>query len=197
MHSSFRYVIVGSAVAVACSISVASLVMASNRQSVLISSPAAVTSPTTIESAILTAGDAIVSKKPDLATVSAGIQSDQPTASAAQGDLAAKAAKLIARIKSLGVPDSDLSTTGYWVGPTYSMNGETITGYRASEQLRIKWHNVDTVGKTLDAIVQEGGATAISVGFGLNDPKSAEGEARRSPSRMRDRRRRRWPRPPA
>jgi hypothetical protein len=37
---------------------------------------------------------------------------------------------------------------------------------------------VDTVGKTLDAIVQEGGATNINVGFSLADPRSAEADAR-------------------
>jgi len=37
---------------------------------------------------------------------------------------------------------------------------------------------VDTVGKALDAIVQEGGATNVSVSFGLADPKSAQAEAR-------------------
>jgi hypothetical protein len=53
-----------------------------------------------------------------------------------------------------------------------------IDGYRASEQLVLKWHNVDTVGKTLDALVQEGGATQIGVSLSLADPKVAQAEAR-------------------
>jgi uncharacterized protein YggE len=76
------------------------------------------------------------------------------------------------------VPDQDLATAGYWVGPIYNPTGQSITGYRASEQLTAKWHNVDNVGKALDAIVQEGGATNVSVSFGLADPKSAQAEAR-------------------
>jgi len=164
------------AIAVTCALAVAAIVIASNRPALLLSAPSASTS--TITPAILTSGDAIVTRKPDLAVASAGIQSEQSTASGAQGDLAAKAAKLISRIKALGVADKDLSTTGYWVGPVYSQSGQTITGYRASEQLQVKWHNVDTVGKALDAIVQEGGATNLSVSFGLADPKSAQAEAR-------------------
>ncbi|HEY0832171.1 MAG TPA: SIMPL domain-containing protein [Candidatus Dormibacteraeota bacterium] len=165
-------------IAIACSVVVAALVIAFDRPVVLTSSPSFTTASSTIAPAILTSGDAIVSRKPDLAIVGAAIQSDGSTASAAQSDLAAKAAKLIARIKSLGVPDSDLNTTGYWIGPIYAPQGQTITGYRATEQLAAKWHNVDTVGKALDAIVQEGGATSISVGFGLADPKPAQAEAR-------------------
>jgi uncharacterized protein YggE len=165
-------------IAVTCSVIVAALVIAFDRPVVLTSSPSFTTASSTIAPAILTSGDAIVSRKPDLAIVEAAIQSDGSTASAAQSDLAAKAAKLIARIKALGVPDSDLNTTGYWIGPIYAPQGQTITGYRATEQLAAKWHNVDTVGKALDAIVQEGGATNISVGFGLADPKPAQAEAR-------------------
>ncbi len=173
-----RAILVPVGIAVTCSLVVVAAVTALNRPVVLVGSPSATMTSTTIEPAILTSGDAIVSKKPDLAMVAAGIESQQGTASAAQADLASKAAKLVARIKALGVPDKDLGTTGYWVGPVYESTGRTITGYRATEQLQVKWHNVDTVGKTLDAIVQEGGATNISVSFGLADPKSAQAEAR-------------------
>lgn len=177
MHPTIRVVVISLAAALFCTL-VAAVVVTSNRQPIFLTTPSAATSPTTIEPAILTSGDAIVSKRPDLAIVSAGVQSEQATAAGAQADLASKTAKLVSRIKSLGVADKDLSTTGYWVGPIYSPPNETISGYRAVEQLQVKWHNVDTVGKTLDAIVQEGGATNISVSFGLADPKSALADAR-------------------
>ncbi|TMG00933.1 MAG: DUF541 domain-containing protein [Chloroflexi bacterium] len=166
------------AIAIACALAVAAIVIAGTRPSTLFAIPSATISSATIEPAILTSGDAIVSRKPDLAVVSSGIESQQSTAAAAQADLATKTAKLISRIKALGVADKDLGTTGYWVGPVYSSTGQTITGYRASHQLQIRWHNVDTVGKALDAIVQEGGATNVTVSFGFGDPKSAQAEAR-------------------
>jgi hypothetical protein len=164
------------AAAIVVSIVIAAVVVA-NRPPILVNVRSA-TGSSSIDSAILAGGDAIVSRKPDLATVSAGLEAQASTATAAQKDLAAKAARLIDRIKALGVPDKDLSTSGYWIGPVYGSSGQSITGYRASEQLQFKWHNVDTVGKTLDAIVQEGGATNISVGFGLANPKAAQAEAR-------------------
>jgi uncharacterized protein YggE len=173
-----RSSIVTAGIAVACSLIVAAAVTSLNRPIVLTGAPSAAIANSSITPAILTSGDAMVSKKPDLAIVTAGIESQQGTAAAAQSDLASKAAKLIARIKALGVPDQDLSTAGYWVGPVYNTTGQTITGYRAGEQLRAKWHSVDSVGKVLDAVVQEGGATNVTVGFGLADPKSAEAEAR-------------------
>lgn len=156
----------------------AAIVLASNRPPVIVTSPSATTTTSPIQQAILTSGDATVSKKPDLAIVGAGIDAQASTASAAQSDLNAKASKLIARIKALGVADRDLNTTGYWIGPVYAAGSETITSFRATEQLQLKWHNVDDVGKALDAIVQEGGATNIYVTFTLNDPKPAQAEAR-------------------
>lgn len=165
-------------IALTCAVAVAAIVIVSNRPPVILSSPTAATTASPIEQAILTSGDATVSKKPDLAIVGAGIDSQAPTASGAQSDLNSKAARLIARIKALGVADGDLNTTGYWIGPVYAPGGETITSFRATEQLQLKWHNVDGVGRALDAIVQEGGATNIYVAFTLNDPKPAQAEAR-------------------
>ncbi len=169
------YVPIG--VAVACATAVAALVVASNRPTFLTTVPSATTSSTSTP-AILTGGEATVSKKPDLAIIGAGIDAQASTASAAQADLNAKASKLIARIKALGVADGDLNTTGYWIGPVYGSGGQTVTSFRATEQLQLKWHNVDSVGRALDAIVQEGGANNIYVTFTLNDPKPAQAEAR-------------------
>jgi uncharacterized protein YggE len=153
-------------------------VLAAGRPPVFITSPGASSTTTSIETGVVTTGDGSVSKKPDTAFLYAGVESQQPTASGAQSDLAGKAAKLIARVKALGVADKDLNTAGYSVGPVYTPNGQTVSGYRASEQLQITWHSVDTVGKALDAIVQEGGATNVGVSFGLADPKAAQAEAR-------------------
>ncbi len=106
------------------------------------------------------------------------MESQQSTAAAAQSDLASKAAKLIARAKALRIADADINTSGYSVGPYYSSSGQTISGYRAGEQLQIKWHDVGTVGKSIDALVQEGGATQVNVSFGLANPKTAQADAR-------------------
>lgn len=177
MQTPLRLLAIPATVAVACSILVAAVVLANNRPTILVTTGAASTTSTP-DTGILTSGDATVSVKPDLAIVSAGVDSQQSTASGAQSDLARKASQLIARVKAIGVADRDVTTSGYWIGPVYSSTGQTVTGYRATEQLQLKWHNVDSVGRLLDGIVQQGGATNISVSFGLNDPKAAQAQAR-------------------
>jgi uncharacterized protein YggE len=177
MQPTFRTVVLSAAAGTLCALTATLAVLAVSRPSILLTTPSASTTSTPA-AGVITSGDAIVSKKPDLALISAAVDSKQGTASAAQQDLASKAAGLIARAKALGIADKDINTSGYSVGPSYAPNTNTIDGYRAFEQLLLKWHNVDTVGKALDALVQEGGATQISVGFTLADPKAAQAEAR-------------------
>ncbi len=177
MQPGFRTVVFSAAVGTLCALAATLGVLAVSRPSILLSTKTAASTTSTFDPGVLTSGDAMVSRKPDLALISVGVESKQNTASAAQQDLASKAAKLIARAKALGIADKDVNTSGYFVGPNYLSNG-AIDGYRAFEQLFLKWHTVDSVGKTLDALVQEGGATQISVSFTLADPKAAQAEAR-------------------
>ncbi len=163
MHSTIRTVVFSAAAATLCALVATLAVLAVSRPSILVTTPSATSTISTFDPGVITSGDATVSRKPDLALISAAVESKQGSASAAQSDLAGKATGLIARAKALGIPDKDISTSGYSVGPSYAL---------------LKWHNVDTVGKTLDALVQEGGATQISVGFTLADPKAAQAEAR-------------------
>ena len=178
MQSTFRTALVSAAVGTLFALTATLAVLAVSRPSILITSPSASSTTSTFDPGVITSGDAIVSRRPDLALISAGVVSKQSTASAAQQDLASKAGALIARAKALGIADKDINTSGYSVSPSYAPGGDTIDGYNASEQLFLKWHNVDTVGKTLDALVQEGGAMQISVSFTLADPKAAQAQAR-------------------
>ena len=177
MPSNFRTVALSAAVAALCALTATLAVLAVSRPSILLAAPSASSITSTFDPGVITSGNASVSKRPDLALISVAVDSKESSASAAQQDLANKAGKLIARAKALELADKDINTSGYWVGPNYTSYG-VIDGYRASEQLLLKWHNVDTVGKTLDALVQEAGATQISVSFTLADPKTAQAEAR-------------------
>jgi len=179
IRPSLRPVLFSGAIATVCAVAVTLAVIVASRPQIVVAAAAAVPQSTsTFTPGVFTSGDAIVSKKPDLASLSVGVESLMPTASAAQKDLASKAAKLIARAKSLGIADKDISTSQYSMSPNYVGAKATIDGYRASEQIQLKWHNVDTVGGALDSLVQQGGATSVSVGYGLASPKAAQAEAR-------------------
>lgn len=176
MTPSARPVLFSGAIATVCAVAVALAVAAGNRPQVVVAAPAALPQSTT--PGVFASGDATVSTKPDVAFLMVGVQSSKPTAASVQSDLASKAAKLIAKAKAIGIADKDISTSGYSVNPNYVGSNPTIDGYVASEQISLKWHDVDTAGNALDALVQSGGATNVSIGFGLADPKAAQAQAR-------------------
>src|SRR5229473_1752240 len=193
MPSTLRTVAFSAAIATLCALAATLAVLAVSRPSILLAAPSAssaTTGTSTFDPGVITSGDGLVSKKPDPALISVGVESKESTATAAQQDLAAKAGKLIARAKALGLADKDINTAGYFVGPNY-LPGGSIDGYRASEQLRLKWHDVDTVGKALDALVQEGGGGSTEPRdrrrslSGSGDGRGGGGEARQGATRER------------
>ena len=178
MSTSLRQALVVAAFAVLCSVSVTLGVVGLTRAPIALATQPSTTNPfTTYTPGIITTGDATVSKRPDMAFLNVGVEAQGSTATAAQKDLAGQAARLIARAKSLGIPDQDINTSGYSIGPRYTTDG-AVNGYQAAEQLELTWHNVDNVGSALDALVQQGGATRVSVSFGIADLKAAQAEAR-------------------
>ena len=179
MPSAIRQTLITTATATVCALVVALVVVAAARP-VILQTPLTNVAATTsyFNPGVITGGDATVSKRPDIAYINVGVEAQASSASKAQKDLATLANKLIAKAKSLGIPDKEINTSGYSVGPIYSNDGRNITGYQAGISLNLKWHNVDNVGTALDGLVQQGGATRISVSFGLNDPKAAQAEAR-------------------
>ena len=183
MPSAFRQTLVTAAFATLCALVATLVVVVATRPATLATGPiqtlAADTTGSTFNPGVITNGDATVSKRPDVAFISVGAEARGSSAGQVQRDLASIMTKLIAKAKSMGIPDSEIDTANYSVGPVYAPEGNaTITGYFASEQLNLKWHTVDSVGNVLDGLVQQGGATRISVSFGLNDPKAAQAEAR-------------------
>ena len=179
MPSAIRQTLITTATATVCALVVALVVVAAARP-VILQTPLTNVAATTsyFNPGVITGGDATVSKRPDIAYINVGVEAQASSASQAQKDLATLANKLIAKAKSLGIPDKEINTSGYSVGPIYSNDGRNITGYQAGLSLNLKWHNVDNVGTALDGLVQQVGATRISVIFGLNDPKAAQAEAR-------------------
>jgi len=180
MPSAVRQTLITTAIATASALVVALVVVATARPVILQTPFTNVAANTSyFNPGVITSGDATVSKRPDIAYINVGVEAQSSTATGAQRDLATLANKLIAKAKSLGIPDKDINTGGYSVGPIYSPDGRAvITGYQAGESLNLKWHNVDNVGSALDGLVQQGGAMRIGVSFGLNDPKAAQAEAR-------------------
>lgn len=126
-------------------------------------------------------GTAIISLKPDMASLYLGVNAQATTATLAQSSASKAMAAVIAAVKKQGVADTDLATQGINLNPTYDPNiGGTahVNGYQASQSLSVKVRDLDKVGPIIDAGVAAGATSVGGISFSLADPTAATDQAR-------------------
>ena len=130
---------------------------------------------------IVVVGEAKLSYRPDIAYLTLGAVEQAATAEAAQAQLATRLAKVFERAKSLGIGDGDVANGTYNIQPQYVYKAATpprISGYQATQQVVVTLRDVKAVGRVLDAIVRDDGATTASIRFALGAGKDPELDAR-------------------
>ena len=122
-----------------------------------------------------------VTRVPDVAIISAGVVSRATTATAALQDSADRMQKVLAALKRAGVNDRDIQTSSVSLNPEYRYpENQTpqLVGYTASNQLTIKFRDIRTSGKILDALVAQGANQINGPNLTLDKPEAALDEAR-------------------
>ncbi len=155
-----------------------------------VAAAAAVTLPATIASAqqqsasmMVPAGGPVISlsvgedvrSKPDMATVSTGVQTRAMTAQEAMRLNAQQMDMLIAAILKSGVARKDVQTSGINLNPQYDYSnreGQTqprFIGYEASNQVTVAIRKIDDVGAVIDRMVGAGATNVNGPSFGIAD----------------------------
>jgi uncharacterized protein len=134
-------------------------------------------------------GTATVKAEPDMATVTTGVVTDADAARAALDANNAAMASLFSLIKSSGVADRDMQTSGFSVEPRYVYSDKTdangyrlpplLVGYRVSNTLTVNLRDLDNLGIVLDKMVSAGSNTIGEVGFSVSDSSELRDQARR------------------
>lgn len=132
---------------------------------------------------ITVTGEGRVDVSPDMATITLGVTSEGATAAAAMAANSDALAQVLANLKSAGIADRDLQTTGLALNPNWQSdeNGSNprIVGYVASNMLTVQVRALAGLGVALDAAVKDGANTLDGLSFGLADPDPVLDEARR------------------
>ncbi|MBV9531170.1 MAG: SIMPL domain-containing protein [Bradyrhizobium sp.] len=131
--------------------------------------------------AISVTGEASVSAPPDLAQLHAGVASVGKTAREAAEANNGAMAKVIAALKGAGIEDKDFQTSRLSLQPQYAPNGSSaspIKGYRASNLLTVKLHDVGKAPSVIDALVGAGANDVGNVSFTVSQPSKLLDEAR-------------------
>jgi uncharacterized protein YggE len=122
-----------------------------------------------------------VTRVPDVAVISAGVVTRSPTANAAMQEAAARMSKVLAALKRAGVAERDMQTGSISLNPEYRYpenQAPQLVGYTASNSLTIRFRDIRTSGKILDALVAEGANQINGPNLTIDKPEAALDEAR-------------------
>jgi len=122
---------------------------------------------------IVVSGKGELAVKPDIATVSFSVMEENMDVSKASDAVNTKIAKIVESLKSNGVDEKDIKTTGYNIYPrydytsvqTYPYNGkQVLAGYDVTQSISIKIRDLTKAGK----IVSDLGTLGVTDMSGLN-----------------------------
>jgi uncharacterized protein len=123
-----------------------------------------------------------VSRVPDLARISAGVVSVAPTATAALAENATRMASVRAALKRAGIADRDIQTSSINLYPDYRHDPQgsnpQIVGYRASNEVSVRFRDIASSGRILDALVAQGANQINGPMLTIDKPEAALDEAR-------------------
>jgi uncharacterized protein YggE len=122
-----------------------------------------------------------VTRVPDIARINAGVVTVAPTATAAIEQNAARMEAVRAALRRAGVADRDIQTSSINLNPEYRyQEGQppALTGYRAGNQVAVRFRDIRNTGRILDALVAQGANQIDGPTLGLDKPEAALDEAR-------------------
>ena len=129
---------------------------------------------------VVTTGE--VSRVPDIARITAGVVTVAPTATAALAQNATQMASVRAALKRAGIADRDIQTSSINLYPDYRQdpqgNNPQIIGYRASNEVSVRFRDIAATGKILDALVAQGANQINGPMLSIDKPEAALDEAR-------------------
>lgn len=121
-------------------------------------------------------GQGTASAKPDLVTLSLGVQTTGKTAMEALALNSEQMGGVIHAIQAAGIEEKNIQTSGISLYPVYEdrslvQPGEQreIVGYRASNSVSVTVYDIDKAGSVLDVAIDAGANQVGGVNFGLSD----------------------------
>ena len=134
---------------------------------------------------VVATGD--VTRVPDIARINAGVVTQAARATEAIAANARQMARVAAALKRAGIADRDIQTSTISLNPEYRYADNqppVLTGYRASNEVTVRFRDIGETGKILDALVAEGANQINGPMLTIDKPEAALDEARREAIRI-------------
>lgn len=128
-------------------------------------------------------GNAVIVGAPDIAYLTLGVETKDPSAEVAAQENADRMASVFGALKALGLTDKDLSTSGYNVYSSTQVYNRgtseevTSTIYHVQNRINITTTDLEGVGQLIDAAVRAGANQVQGVRFDIQDKQTMQLEA--------------------
>lgn len=122
-----------------------------------------------------------VTRAPDIAVVSAGVVTRAASAGSALQQAAARMARVRSALRAAGIEDRDIQTSNISLNPEYRYDNNQpprLTGYTASNTVNVRFRDIASAGKVIDALVAEGANQINGPTLTIDKPEAALDEAR-------------------
>lgn len=143
-----------------------------------------------MQNTITLTGTGEVFAVPDIATFTAGVSIDKPTAAEAEKASTEKMNAVIAYFKSSGIDEKDIKTVGYDVSPRYEYvqglctatecrpGTQVLKGFTASHSVSVKVRDTAKAGDLLSGATGKGATTVSGLSFTIDDDMAIKAQAR-------------------
>jgi uncharacterized protein YggE len=133
---------------------------------------------------ITMSGKGVVKSAPDKVTVSAGVETQGPSAKDALANNTAAMTKVVDALKSEGIDPKDIQTTDFSVSPRYEDRDDDrkptrIVGYNVNNSVYVTMRDTSKIGAVLDQLVHAGSNSIGGVYFSVDKPEELEKKARK------------------
>lgn len=124
-------------------------------------------------------GQAQIQVPADRTSISFGVETESSSAEEASRDNAAGMDAVFRALRALGIQGLELETYGYSLVPQYDRSRTqepsipTISGYRATNQIRVTLPGTDRAGEVLDAGIGAGANRVVNLSFQASDTREA------------------------
>ncbi|MQG15642.1 MAG: DUF541 domain-containing protein [SAR202 cluster bacterium] len=143
------------------------------------------------ESGIIVTGNSTIELKPDMATLSLGVESSASTVSEARNNASGSINNMLNVMRQAGIDDEDIQTTSFNIYPQYEyieirddgrVRGvQELTGFTVSNMVTITINNLEDIGEIIDKITDAGGNDVRfnGINFGIQDPVPYQSDLRK------------------
>ncbi len=132
---------------------------------------------------ITISGKGSVKAAPDKVSVSAGVETEAPTAKDALAKNTAAMTRVVEALKEGGIAPEDIQTTNFSISPRYERRDDgkpaRLVGYNVSNVVFVTSHDIGKLGTILDQLVSAGANSIGGISFDIDKPDDKQNEARK------------------